>query len=544
MKSLFFGEFKTIIKKAKIEYIKKFLVSLALRGILLAIPLLFSTSINYITKNDFNNALIFFIISIACHGLYRGLEIYNQVAYYKLYNKIFAHYNNIALSKTKDNSMFSLSRFSPGQYSNMVVTDVDIISGFLSTLVIRVVQMIELIIIFGYFYFLNNYIFMSAIIISLILFIIALKSGQGVQIHNEKRKRELDKVVSSTYDYFGGIKEVKSFNIFSKIGEKLEIKRDNYLEANARYNIVFQRNNILILFIFEVFRILSIIYLAYISNSGAAVVGTLLIIYNYYQKIIDNFSIILTLNVEYRNVKVSIQRFDKIREYSKIAENKEMEGIDIKGDITFKNILYGFRDNPILDNVSFKIPKNSITVLNGDNETAELGVFDLLLKLNRQHEGSIKIDDIDINMINDDYYYDLISCVKREAWLFDLSIKENMTMINPNFDKIVELFEVLDIDSDINGLDKKYDTVLNENTSLSTSTRKMLIIARALLKDSKIIMLDDIINLLDKKHERKLLDYLMSKKEDHTILIMSNSKRIIDRADQVLNIDKLKEWYY
>ncbi len=541
MKSLFFGEFKTIIKKAKIEYIKKFLVSLALRGILLAIPLLFSTSINYITKNDFNNALIFFIISIACHGLYRGLEIYNQVAYYKLYNKIFAHYNNIALSKTKDNSMFSLSRFSPGQYSNMVVTDVDIISGFLSTLVIRVVQMIELIIIFGYFYFLNNYIFMSAIIISLILFIIALKSGQGVQIHNEKRKRELDKVVSSTYDYFGGIKEVKSFNIFSKIGEKLEIKRDNYLEANARYNIVFQRNNILILFIFEVFRILSIIYLAYISNSGAAVVGTLLIIYNYYQKIIDNFSIILTLNVEYRNVKVSIQRFDKIREYSKIAENKEMEGIDIKGDITFKNILYGFRDNPILDNVSFKIPKNSITVLNGDNETAELGVFDLLLKLNRQHEGSIKIDDIDINMINDDYYYDLISCVKREAWLFDLSIKENMTMINPNFDKIVELFDVLDIDSDINGLDKKYDTVLNENTSLSTSTRKMLIIARALLKDSKIIMLDDIINLLDKKHERKLLDYLMSKKEDHTILIMSNSKRIIDRADQVLNIDKLKE---
>lgn len=541
MKSLFFGEFKTIIKKAKIEYIKKFLVSLALRGILLAIPLLFSTSINYITKNDFNNALIFFIISIACHGLYRGLEIYNQVAYYKLYNKIFAHYNNIALSKTKDNSMFSLSRFSPGQYSNMVVTDVDIISGFLSTLVIRVVQMIELIIIFGYFYFLNNYIFMSAIIISLILFIIALKSGQGVQIHNEKRKRELDKVVSSTYDYFGGIKEVKSFNIFSKIGEKLEIKRDNYLEANARYNIVFQRNNILILFIFEVFRILSIIYLAYISNSGAAVVGTLLIIYNYYQKIIDNFSIILTLNVEYRNVKVSIQRFDKIREYSKIAENKEKEGIDIKGDITFKNILYGFRDNPILDNVSFKIPKNSITVLNGDNETAELGVFDLLLKLNRQHEGSIKIDDIDINMINDDYYYDLISCVKREAWLFDLSIKENMTMINPNFDKIVELFEVLDIDSDINGLDKKYDTVLNENTSLSTSTRKMLIIARALLKDSKIIMLDDIINLLDKKHERKLLDYLMSKKEDHTILIMSNSKRIIDRADQVLNIDKLKE---
>lgn len=539
MKNLFLGEFKEIFKKAKFEFFKKILVSLALRGILLAIPLLFSTAINYITKNDLNNAVIFLIISIACHGLYRGLEIYNQVAYYNLYNKIYSFYNGLAFSKTKDNSMFSLSRFSPGQYSNMVISDVDIISGFLSAFVIRTVQMIELVIIFVYFYFLNVYIFLSALLISLILFFISIKAGRGVQVHNEKRKRELDKILSATYDYFGGVKEVKSFNIFSKIGTSLENKRNSYLDANAKYNIIFQRNNILTLFVFEVFRILSIIYVAYLANDGAASVGVLLVIYNYYQKVIDNFSIILTFNVEYRNVLVSVQRFNKIREYSKENTKEErLNNVEIKGDITFENILYGFRDNPILNHVSFKIPKNSITVLNGENETAELGVFDLLLKLNKQHEGSIKIDEIDISLMDDDYYYDLVSCVKREAWFFELSIKENMIMINPNFEKVVEIFKRLDIDSEINNLDKKYDTVLNENTPLSMSSKKMLIIARALLKDSKILLFDDIINLLDKKHEKKLVDFLMEKKKDHTILIMSNSKRIIDRADHKLNIDE------
>lgn len=539
MKKIFLSEFRIIFKIAKMEFIKKILVSLTLRGILLGIPLLFSTAINYITKNDFNNAVIFFVISIFLHGIYRGLEIYNQFAYYNLYNKIFSYYNSLALSKTKDNSMFSLSRFSPGQYSNVVINDVDIISGFFSALVIRTVQMFELIIIFFYFYFLNIYLFFSALLISLIMLLISIRTGQGVQLHNEKRKRELDKLISSTYDYFSGIKEVKSFNIFSMIVEHIENKRNAYINANAKYNIVFQKNNILILFVFEIFRILSIIYVLYISNNRPAVVGVLLIIYNYYQKIIDNFSIILTFNVEYRNVSVSIERFNKLREYSRNSNRNVIENTILEGDISFENVLYGFRDNPILNKVSFHIPKNAITVLNGDNETAELGIFDLLLKLNKQHEGSIKIGGTDISLINDDYYYQNISCVRREAWFFDLSIKDNMTMINSNFEEVISLCKKLEIDDEINKLDKKYDTILNENTPISMSSKKMLIIIRALLKNSKILMFDDVISLLDSKHQKKLLEYLMNKKKEHTIIIISHSKIIIDRADYKLDIGKL-----
>ena len=85
-----------------------------------------------------------------------------------------------------------------------------------------------------------------------------------------------------------------------------------------------------------------------------------------------------------------------------------------------------------------------------------------------------------------------------------------------------------------------YDTVLTENTPISQNTRMLLIIARCLLKKSKIILLDDIVGSLDREHEKLILKYLEELKSDHTILIISNSDDIISKADYVLDISNKK----
>ena len=150
MKGQFGSELKTVLKVAKWEFILKTFTSLVMRGTLLIIPILFSEAINFVTINDESMAIIMIVISMLLISIYRFFEGYNQVTYYKLYRKLFKFYNDQAVLLTKDNSMFSLSRFSPGQYTNMVITDVDIISGFFASSVIRVVQLIEFIVIFIY----------------------------------------------------------------------------------------------------------------------------------------------------------------------------------------------------------------------------------------------------------------------------------------------------------------------------------------------------------------------------------------------------------
>lgn len=538
MKNSFKSELKTVLKYAKWEFLLKTFTSVMIRGILLVIPILFSTAINYIYDKNTDMTVLTLTISIILVGAYRFFEGFNQVAYYKLYNKLFGLYNDQAVKMTKDNSMFSLSRFTPGQYTNMVITDVDIISTFFSSGVIRIVQLIEFAFIFVYFYFIDVYIFLFTLIISIVMMIISLKLGNRVQKYNEKRKYQLDKLTSSAYDYFNGIKDVKSYNIFDKVYPYIQDRRGEYLNANAKYNVRFNCNNHAILFIFELFRLLAVIYMGLKAINGLADVGIVLVIYNYYQKIIDNFSIILTLNVEYRNVNVSLQRFNHIREYSSHNDNTlELNKDTVKGEIEFNKVLYGFRDNPILDHVSFSIPGNSLTVLSGSNETVQNGIFDLLLRLNRQHEGTITLDNIETKNINDNNYYSLVSCVRRDTMLFDVSIRSNLTLINHDFDKVVEMCKLVGLDEEIMKLENGYDTVIDENTQLSMSSKKLLVIVRLLLSDSKVLLIDDVINLLEDKHERKLIDLLMTLKEDHTIVVITHSKRLLDRADLILDIN-------
>ena len=538
MKNNLKKELKIVFKVAKWEYLLKLFVSILLRGILLAIPILFSIAINAVTTKDKNLFIFMTIISIGLAGLYRFIEGYNQVCFYKLYNKIFNYYNEIAISNTKDNSLFSLSRFTPGQYTNIVISDVDIISTFLSSLVIRVVQLIEFIFILVYFSFLDIYVFIVTLIFTIIMLIISLKLGNKVQKKNEKRKAKLDKLTSSSYDFIGGIKEIKSFNIFDKIYPSIKRRREEYLGANRDYTVDFNCSNSMVLFVFELLRLLAVLYIGLRALEGHADVGGILVIYNYYQKIIDNMLIVLTLNVEYRNMNVSFERFNHLREFT----NAPVDTVNIKkekviGEIKFNNVLYGFRDNPTLENASFVIPSNSITVLSGEDETAQTGIFDLLLRLNRQHEGDITLDGIKINEISDKSYYSIVSSVRRQTMFFDIPIKENFTMINSNFDKVVEICKLVGLDEDIMKLDKGYDTIVDDSTPLSISSKKLLVIVRMLLSESKVLLIDDVINVLDDKHEKRLVDLLMDMKKDHTILIVTHSKRIKERADKVLEVN-------
>ena len=538
MKSNLRKELKVVLKVAKWEYLLKLFISILLRGILLAIPILFSVAVNSVTTNDRNMFVLMIVVSIILAGFYRLLEGYNQVSYYKLYNKIFNYYNEIAISNTKDNSLFSLSRFNPGQYTNIVISDVDIISTFLSSLVIRAVQLIEFIFILAYFFFLDKYVFIVTLIFTVIMLIISIKLGNKVQKRNEKRKAKLDRLTLSSYDYIGGIKEIKSFNIYDKVYSSIRKRREDYLNANKDYVVNFNFSNSMVLFVFELLRLLAVLYVGLRALEGHVDVGVILVIYNYYQKIIDNMLIVLTLNVEYRNMNVSFERFNHLREYTNTPSNKIiLKKEHVNGEIIFNNVLYGFRDNPTLNNASFTIPSNSITVITGEDETAQTGIFDLLLRLNRQHVGDITLDNIKIGDISDKNYYSIVSSVRRQTMFFDIPIKDNFTMINSNFDKVVEICKLVGLDEDIMKLDKGYDTIVDENTPLSMSSKKLLVIVRMLLSESKILLIDDVINVLDDKHEKRLMDLLMDMKKDHTILIVTHSKRIIERADKILEVN-------
>ncbi len=534
-------EVKIIFNMAWKEIFSKFFSSILIRGLLLTIPIFLSIVINLTTKGSYTLAIIYTLIFIFIVLFYRFSEVLNQRFYYKLYNKIFSYYSNLGINKTKDNSIFSLSRFNLGQYTNTIITDVDIMSTFLASGVIRVVQIFEFFVIYIYFFILDKYLFIAAVILSLIMLLVALKSGNRVQQLNEKRKGELDQMTASIHEYFIGIKEIKSFNIFNSISDITGKNINDYLDANAKYNKKNNFNNQFFLSFFELFRLLSMIYAIYLVNIGRIEIGVLLIIYNYYQKIIDNFASILTINVEFRNYKVSLKRFYRLIEYSHSKKIKnEVNVEDFKNTIEFKSILYGYKENPIFKNLSFKIKENQLVSITSRNSKQTSGIFDLLMKLNQPHEGSILINNVNIEDIDDKDYYNLISSSREEPAFFNMSIKDNLSIIENNYEEMVQVCKSIGVHETIMSLDKGYDTIMDNKINLTTIDKQLLSLARVLLKNSKIMLFDESIGSFDESTQNKIRKIFNKLKVDHTIIVACHNKKIMEISDKIIVIDNKK----
>ena len=218
-----------------------------------------------------------------------------------------------------------------------------------------------------------------------------------------------------------------------------------------------------------------------------------------------------------------------------------MDKKDYQGRIKFENVLYGDKKDPILNDVSLLVNPNSIAVITGPTGSGKTGVLDLLMKMNRKHKGNIFIDDVPYEKIDDDTFYNLISLVRKEPNFFDLSIKDNLMLVGGNFKEVRNVCEKLGIHDEIMNLKNGYDTEINNSSAkISLNLKRGIAIARVLLKDSKILMFDEIIDTLEDELQDNVLQILEDLKKDHTIIIISREEKILNIADKIIRLDNNK----
>ena len=526
---------KTILKRSKKEIIIELFVCIILRIILLVIPILYSETVNYISYQMFDKAIYILILYIAIMTVNKTFEYIRQHTFYNVYNKVYKECTSLGVQHTYKNSIFSLSRFSTGEYLNIMSNDIDIISSFFSNGIYRIVQLCEFLVIYYYFFTINILLFWVTLFFSIIVLVLIIIFGNKIQVYNKERKDDYDNKTSAINDVFTGINEIKGFNVGKTINSKVNSETNKYTSSNARYAVLYNSINIAAVYFFEILRLLIFIYGIYLIIDGKMELGVLLIIYSYYQKIIDNFSLVSTLNLEYKNIKMSLSRFNKLFEYSRNENESDIEIKNPIGKIEFNHVLYGYRHDPILNDFTVEIKPNSITAITGKTGSGKTGIFDLLMKMNRQIQGSILLDKIDISSINDVSYYNLVSIARKSPLFFDCSIKENLMLIGKDFDEIEKVCKLVGIHDHIEKLEKGYDTIIsNEKNVLSSSDKRLLSIARVLLKNTKIFLFDEIIETLDKEHRTNIMKILNEKKEEHTIIIISRDKKILKCTDEII----------
>lgn len=529
---------KEILKARKLDVLWKVFTSVLLRGILLISPILYSKAIDLIPEGQYNLAIHFLILTFFATALHYIFEYINEHAYYNLYNKLHKDLGWSIIKMTQGNSAYSLSRFSLGEYSNMLNSDVNIIADFLDSTIIRIVKVFEFLVIYAYFFSLNKIVFIVSILISLLAILMEFLRGHKVEEYNLKRKGSFDGYLTSVNDIFLGMKEIKGLHILDRVKNKFDESSDNYLDAHKEYNLYYKGGKFFIVGFMSCVRYFLLIYGVYLISIGQFQLGMIVLINNYYAKIVENFGEICTMSVEFRNFKVSLKRLDKVFEYANINVDYKVNELDESlGVIKFDNVLYGDKKDPILNKVSFTVKPDTINIITGKVGSGKSGIFDLLMRINRQHEGKITISDIDINEIDENLYFQYISLVRKDPTFFEMSIMDNLKLILDNEKKIKDVCKMLEIDDDIKKLSKGYNTSINSR-EVNTELKKMLGIARAFVKNTTIMLFDEIIDGLDDDNKDKILEILKEYKNNHTIMIITKSPDLLDFGDQLITLER------
>ena len=527
-------ENRKVLLKNKRWFLFKFLASLFIRTFLLIIPLYYSYLIDELTKGNYNAAyqmlIMFFIFTI----LYRFTEVINQISYYKLYSNLYKTYLDLGFSKTCNNSLYSLSRFSLSEYSNIMSEDFETLSDYYTTLVIRVVEILEAIYIIIYFFTINVLIGYLTLLISLIILFILLFFNPKIAKTNQERKNRHDKRISLFQELLLSVREIKGFNIFNVAHERTKNTVDDYVKWNNKLNIDKYNLKQLSLGLIDVFQFIGLLIGIKMIISGNMTIGVLTIIYSYYTKLSNLFLSIITLFESRINVKVARIRIHKLFQYATVNYTNEVVKEDIKGKITFQNVLYGNKQDPILNDVSFVIKPNTFNIITGLSGSGKTGILDLLLRYNRQHKGTILIDEENISNISSDKLSKIVSAVRKNPTFFNISIKDNLSIFDSNFENIIYFCKLFGIHDYIMGLENGYDTILlNDATNINSDVKYVLAIIRVFLKKTKIMLFDEVFDYLSKDISTNILAFLKNLKNENTIIVITKNKNIL--KDEVVN---------
>ena len=375
--------------------------------------------------------------------------------------------------------------------------------------------------------------------ISLLLFKIKLNKSKKYLKSEFNYADNYSTLVNETTRGFKEIKALdlkeKYFNIFEKDIENLKDTRITRrllgkTVNTSKWTIRIIGDAIILLYIIEQLRIsamdieTAMMVITYMTN----------IVDDVFHRIIEHDSGISEFTANMRRVKSLLEDEELEKEKFGTKEYK-----NIKGNIEFKNVTFAYSKDKILNDISFEIKakkKNALVGMSGSGKTT---IFKLLLKQYDNYDGQILIDGYDIRDFSEKSLRNAISVVNQEPMLFNMSIKENLLMVKPDAtdEQIKQACKLASIHDFIETLPHKYDEIMLENNNnISVGQKQRIAIARSILKDTPIILFDEVTSALDKESKKNIEETINEIAKVKTVVVIAHT---LDSIDIVLdNSDK------
>lgn len=535
-----------------IRYILKSKVLFGANVLIVLIDSFLCTSFAFVIKNlidisttkrlnEFPRAILFsfiYIIFIVLTGYFKSIFLakYIKDNTANLRDDLF---NKLLLKNKQD-----FSSENTGNYISIINNDVDILQRCYFSNIIFILQALFSFVIasFGLFK-LNIYIAISILSLSLIPVAVPYLFTKKLSSLKKSYSDSLSSFIKAAKDYLSGFEVIKSYNSQKRIFSKFS-KINNFVEM-SRYKV--SKNNADMNLIVELF--------SYAAHFSALGIGTLLLIND--KTTVGTFVAAIQLmefinapvkNISYiigslRSAKLIIKKVIGILDEKTTGDMGLLKN-SFDDSIEFKEVsfLYGGKKEA-LKNISFKINKGEKLLIVGKSGSGKSTLLKLLLRYYDDFDGDILIDGLSIKDISSSSLYRLISTMQQDIFIFDSSIRDNITLFedypNDDFDRAVFKSGLSEF---INSLESKENSNIGENgCNVSGGEKQRISMARSLIRNTPILVLDEATASLDNDTSLKIENTLLSI-PNITLIIVSHrfSEPLLKGCDKIIVLDNGK----
>jgi ABC-type multidrug transport system fused ATPase/permease subunit len=237
---------------------------------------------------------------------------------------------------------------------------------------------------------------------------------------------------------------------------------------------------------------------------------------------------------------------DRIHELQQMATEDDEDDVkdaagEIRGDVVFEGVWFEYNDDvPVLRDVAFTAPAGTTTALVGSSGSGKSTLVSLVMAFNRPKAGRILVDGRDLNGLKLKHYRDQLGVVLQDNFLFDGTVADNLRFAKPTAsrEEIERVAKIAHVDDFVREFPEGYDTIVGERgIKLSGGQRQRIAIARAILADPRILILDEATSSLDSESEAKIQDGLRTLRRGRTAFVIAHRLSTIRSADQILVLE-------
>ncbi len=507
------------------------------------LPIATANIINIATEPD-ENALRNIIINVAVMVVLVAQNVLSNYFHVSFYSKairsVEAGLRSTMVTKLQKLSMTFHNEIQSGRLQSKIIRDVEQIEGLSSQIFISVLSIImNIIVAFAVVVSSSMTVFLFFLGTIPVAVLIRTVFRRSINTRNRELRKEMEETSVSVVEMVELIPVTRAHALEEVETKKLSNQLKKTAEKGFRLDVIQSLFGSISWASFQIFQVICLGFTGYLAAKGTILPGDVVMYQTYFSTIVNQVSGIITLLPIISKGMEAITSVGEVLLSEDLEEPEEKPDIgEVKGNIEFRNVTFQFHDadTPVLKDLSFSVKAGETIAFVGASGAGKTTILNLVIGFLRAQSGQILIDGKNIDEYSRKSYREYIAVVPQNAIIFTGTIRDNIVYGKENVDEafLNEVVRSANLEELISSLPDGLDTKINEHgANLSGGQRQRVSIARAFIRNPKILILDEATSALDTVSERKIQESVDRLVQDRTTLIVAHRLSTIRNADRI-----------